>query len=546
MKFAQLYAAAAILSASPRPFVAATGGNNFTRRCGRLIQTFKQPNVKVLYSGYVTKGTNLTFPDGDPSCGDEAVVLADMCRLQLNITTSPTSNVITEVWLPVDWKDKGRRFAMTGNGGSSGCLMWGDIAYAAALGFATVGHNNGHDGMSGLPFLNRPETVIDFAYRALGVSTTVGKLATNFFYQDTLTTSYYWGCSGAGRQGHIAAQRYPEEYNGIIAADPAAQWNRLAASILSHWYTTGPVGSPTYLTFPQWQAVNDEVLKQCDGIDGVLDGVLEDPMKCQPYFEAMLCTGGQTWESDQCLTVAQVEAVKKTYQPTCGNKGRFAYNGYQPGNDQFVAFNFVIGEPSSIALDYLRYAYYNDASWTLPATQDDFLAVIDELLVKDPFDANADYPDLTRLKNAGHKLLSYHGGSDGFFPYTGTQDLYDATARNMSLSSRELDDFYRFFMIPGLGHCAGGNGAWYIGGPSQYGAGGIGFDPQESLLMKMVKWAEEGVPIDTIKGYSVDATTGALEGAVREHCRHPMHNYFKGGDPKLPSSWECRFSSLYP
>ncbi|KAF3912195.1 Tannase [Orbilia brochopaga] len=507
MKLARFRAATALFLISPAPFVAAASGNNFTRRCGRLIEIFKQKDVKVLVSGYVTKGTNLTFPDGDPSCPNDVIVLADI----------------------------------------SGCVMWNDVAYTAALGFATVGHNNGHDGMSGLPFLNRPETVKDFAYRALEVSTTIGKLATNFFFQDTLTTSYYWGCSGAGRQGLVAAQRFPEEYNGIIAADPAAQWNRLAAWMLSQWYTVGAAGSPTYLTFAQWQAATAEVLKQCDGIDGVLDNVLEDPLKCQPHFEAMLCTDGQTWESNQCLTVAQVEAVKKTHQPIYGNKGRFVYDGYQPGNDPFVSFYYVLGAPSDIAMDYLRYAYYSDASWTLPATRDDFLAVIDDLLTRDPFDANADNPDLTRLKNAGHKLLTYHGGADGFYSYKGTQDLYDATARNMSLSSHDLDDFYRFFMIPGLGHCAGGNGPWYIGGPSQYGAGGTGFDPQESLLIKMVKWAEDGVPIDTIKGYSVDATTGALQGAVREHCRHPMRNYYKGsGDPKLPSSWECRFSSQYP
>lgn len=200
---------------------------------------------------------------------------------------------------------------MTGNGGVGGCFTLSDLAFTASLGFATVGHNNGHDGLSSSPFLNKPEVIIDFAWRATLTATRIGKSATTFFYQTPLAKSYYWGCSGGGRQAMKIAQDFPSEYDGIIAGNPAADFHRLVASSLYYSYQTGPPTSPTWLSLEQWQAVNAEVLAQCDTIDGVADNVLEDPLKCHPRFENMLCGRLETWATQKCLTPAQVDAVEK-------------------------------------------------------------------------------------------------------------------------------------------------------------------------------------------------------------------------------------------
>ncbi|KAF3916863.1 Tannase [Dactylellina cionopaga] len=545
MKFGQFVAVSTALLFASTPSALGATGNNFTRRCGRLIETFKNANTKVIYSGYTTKGTNITYPDADPTCQSSVIVQADMCRLRLNVTTSSTSGVIMEVWMPVDWKDNGQRFAMTGNGGVSGCISFGDLAFTTSLGFATVGHNNGHDGSNSNPFLNRPEVVKDFAYRATLVATQVGKVATNFFYQTTLNKSYYWGCSGGGRQGMKAAQDFPEEFDGIIAGDPASEFHRLVAGGLFYWYQMGYPGSPTWLSFDQWQAVNAEVLAQCDEIDGVKDSVLEDPLRCNPRFENMLCDPLQTWATSKCLTAVQVAAVKKIYQPVYGNKGRYIYPAVQPGNDQVFGFYLVYGAPSDIATGYLKYAFYNNASWTLPSTLDEFYDVMDDIIDHDPYGVSANNPDLSKLKASGHKLLMYHGTSDGFFTHEGSIYQYENTARKMSLHSSQLDDFYRLFLISGMNHCSGGNGAWYIGGAGQNDLGVQNVNANDTLIMKMVDWVENGNAPETVKGHSISAS-GAQEGAVRDHCKHPLRNKYKGpGDSNLSSNWECTLTSNY-
>ncbi|KAF3135716.1 Tannase and feruloyl esterase [Orbilia oligospora] len=530
------------------PCVTATGGNNFTRRCSRLLQTFKFSNTKVLTSGYTPKGTNITYPNLHPTCGQNWVIAeTNMCRLTLNVTTSSTSNVIMEVWMPEDWKSSGQRFAITGNGGVSGCMTLSDLAFTASLGFATVGHNNGHDGTSSAPFLDRPEVIKDFAWRATLTATQVGKAAINFFYQTSLTKSYYWGCSGGGRQGLKIAQDFPEEYDGIIAGNPAADFHHLVASGLYYSYQTGPPTSPTWLSFEQWKAVDAEVLAQCDAIDGVADNVLEDPLKCKPRFENMLCGQLETWGTHQCLTTEQVSAVERIYSPVYGNKGRFFAPAVQPGNDQIFGFYLIYGAPSELGEEYIRYAIKNDATWELPPTLDEFLDIMDDLLDHDPYKTSANNPNLTPLKNSGHKLLVYHGTSDGYYSHENTIRLYENTAKNMTLKAKQLDDFYRLFPVAGLNHCNGGNGAWYFGGSGQSGLGISGVNPSESILMKMVRWVENGEAPDTIRGYQINPATGKPAGAIREHCRHPLKNMYKGsGDPLLPGSWECKLGTKYP
>ncbi|KAK6538269.1 Tannase and feruloyl esterase [Orbilia ellipsospora] len=537
-------AAISVLLFTSTPSLVTASGNNFTRRCGRLIQTFKNANTTVLLSTYVTKGTNVTYPDSDPTCQSSVIAMADVCRLRLNVTTSSSSNVIMEVWMPTNWADTNKRFAMTSDGGVSGCIDLDDLTFTTTLGFSTVGHNNGHDGTDSLAFLNKPEVIKDFSYRAVQVATKVGKTATNFFYQDTLNKSYYWGCSGAGRSGMKAAQSFPEEFDGIIAGDPASEFHRVVAGGLSYWYHMGNTTAPTWLNFDQWTAINAEVLAQCDTLDGVKDNVLEDPFQCKPRFDAMLCSDGETWAKDKCLTAVQVAAVEKIYSPVYGDKGRFIFPAVQPGNDQVFGFYLVYGSPDEIATHYLKYGFYNDANWQLPSTLDGFLPVMDDLLDRDPYGVSANNPDLSKLRSLGHKLLVYHGGSDGFYTPQNTIDQYENVSKNMTLRSSQLDEFFRFFMIPGMNHCTGGNGAWYMGGPGQVGMGVTGVNANDSLIMQMVKWVEEGKAPETIRGYAIGASGGA-EGAVRDHCKWPAKNHYKGGNANDASSWECKLNSLY-
>ncbi|THU90666.1 tannase-domain-containing protein [Dendrothele bispora CBS 962.96] len=184
------------------------------------------PNATVWFSELVPAGTNVTFPDNDPTCARSSqVVLTDTCRIAMFIPTSERSNISFEAWFPRNWTG---RFLSTGNGGLSGCIQYEDMAYASALGFATVGANNGHNGTSGRPFLNNSEVVEDFAL------------------------SYYLGCSSGDRQGLKSVQDFPENFDGVVAGAPAADFNHLLDWSGHFFGITGNSSASTFLPTDQW------------------------------------------------------------------------------------------------------------------------------------------------------------------------------------------------------------------------------------------------------------------------------------------------------
>ncbi|KAK6353948.1 Tannase and feruloyl esterase [Orbilia blumenaviensis] len=515
----------------------AAGNAAFQQRCSNLSSSFSAANTDIILADYVAKGTNITFPEPGNNCPKFTISLADMCRLRLNVTTSSTSSVIVEVFMPENWGSKGKRFLMTGNGGLGGCIQYNDMTYGTLLGFAVVGHDNGHAGDNGLPFLNKPQVVKDFAWRALYKAGKIGKKAINHFYPSSIRKSYYMGCSTGGRQGMKAAQEFPEEYDGIVAAAPSLDWNGVMAAPGHIFKAVGLPGSPTHLNLDQWNKVHQMVIRQCDGIDGVLDNVLEDPMKCEPRPEELLCGPGQTWASDQCLTSAQVAAVRKVYSPIYGNGGRLVHPRLNPLTREFFGYRASYGGvPSYIAEGWYRYAVFNDSNWSLHANFS--LDAVDYDYQKDLFGIGTNKTDLTDAKNKGTRILMYHGLTDGLVTSENSYRYYEDVSRDMGLPSSQLDEFYRFFPISGLDHCYTGDGAWFVGGSVQYSpAGALDIDPSDSVLMTMVKWVEQGIAPETLMGRKLIG--GTVQGA-RAHCKHPLKTTYKGvGDPNLPSSWDC-------
>ncbi|KAK6335101.1 Tannase and feruloyl esterase [Orbilia javanica] len=511
----------------------------FSERCEGLVSTFSAADTDILLASYVTEGTTMDFPHSvGTGCALSSTSLADMCRLRLNVTTSTTSSVIVEVFMPTDWSSKGERFLMTGNGGLGGCIQYPDMTYGTKLGFAVVGHDNGHAGLSGLPFLNRPEVITDYSWRALRVAGQIGKSVVNHFYPSTISKSYYMGCSGGGRSGLKAAQEFPEEYDGIVSAAPAINWHRVMSVAVQIFKATGTPGSPTHLNLAQWNKVHQMVLDQCDGIDGVLDNVVEDAMKCQPRPEALLCGPGQTWATDQCLTAAQVATVRTVYSPVYGNNGRLVSPRLNPLTQEFVGYPFMYGGvPSSITEEWYKYALYSDPNWTI--ANDFTLDTYDDDFQTNPADVSTSKTDLTDAKNNNTKILMYHGLTDCLISSENSYLYYESVSRDMGLPSSQLDPFFRFFPIAGMDHCYSGQGAWFMGGSVQYGpAGALDVDPSDSVLMTMVKWVEQGIAPETLTGRKL--VNGVVTGE-KAHCKHPLKTTYKGtGDHNLASSWECR------
>lgn len=258
-----------------------------------------------------------------------------------------------EAWLPRNWTS---RFLSTGNGGVGGCISYSDLDYTASLGFAAVGTNNGHNGTSGGAFYNNPDVIEDFAYRAMHTGVVVGKQISKAFYGRDYSKSYYLGCSTGGRQGFKAVQSFPDDFDGVVAGAPAFAFNNLT-SWSGHFYTilqqAGEAGTPPVSV---WPAIHQNVLEQCDEIDGYKDGIIEDALTCNYHPESLICSPGDdsAGNSSTCLTGAQALTVRQLLAPVYGENGVLVYPAMQPGSEVDDAYIYYSGESFPYTDDWFR------------------------------------------------------------------------------------------------------------------------------------------------------------------------------------------------
>lgn len=507
------------------------GNDDFAAKCAGFKSSLKLPNTKVWFTEHVPAGKNITFPDNHPTCTPKSTVASvELCRVAMHVTTGPTSNLTLEAWLPSNWTG---RFLSTGNGGMAGCIQYDDVAYGTSFGFATVGANNGHNGTSAKPMENNPGVVEDYVYRSVHTGTVLGKDITKKFYGKKHTKSYYLGCSTGGRQGWKEAQSFPDDFDGIVAGAPAMRFNGLQSRSGSFWGITGPPGAPTHLSPEEWAMVQKNVLVQCDEpLDGVKDGLLEDPNLCQYRPEALICSKGQTKD---CLTGPKVETVRKVFSPLYGNNGTYIYPRIPPGAN--VGFGFAIGEmPFPYSTEWFQYVIWNDTNWDPAQIGPNDYEKASEV---NPFNVETWEGDLSKFQARGSKIIHWHGLQDGLISADNSMEYYDHVSRTMGLNSTELDKFYRYFRVSGCGHCSGGDGAARIGNNI---ANLGGKDAKNNVLMALVKWVEEDVAPDTITGQRLakGAPNGKLE-YERRHCRYPYRNVWdRKGDWKKADSWKCQ------
>ncbi|SPO01983.1 related to feruloyl esterase B precursor [Cephalotrichum gorgonifer] len=525
-----LSAAVCLLGLCSIPVSADGRGPGFEKSCRNLEKTVKSKNVKPLFSELVSAGTQLVVPDLDASCQNSTTVPVDICRLSLNVTTSATSDVLMEVWLPKDWSG---RFMATGNGGIAGCVDYASLSYGASLGFATTGSNNGHSGQNGTRFLNNLEVIKDYSYRAITTSAAVGKDVTAKFYRKAHKKAYYLGCSTGGRQGFKMAQDFPEIFDGIVAGAPAFNFQGLMAwsgrfhTIIS---AVGPDGVPPPSS---WAAIDAELLAQCDHLDGAVDGILEDPSMCNFRPEALICKPGDTTGANAtCITGKQADTVRQFLSPLYGLNGTYLYPRLEPapGFMPFIAGAYT-AQQFLYTDHWYKYALYNDPNLdtsNLGPEQWDYA------YKNDPTGVRTYSGDLSKLASRGAKVLHYHGLEDILISSASSNRYYDLVSRTMSMSSSELDNFYRYFRVSGMSHCRGGSGASVIGNNFQQDGS---LDPTENVLMAMVKWVEEGVAPEAVIGSRVvDGKTDYK----RIHCKYPLRNVLGfNGDPKNPEDWTC-------
>jgi feruloyl esterase len=441
--------------------------------------------------------------------GVDASKLASFCRVAATLKPTTDSDIRIEVWLPAqNWNGK---FLGTGNGGAAGSIGYPPLADGITRGYAVAATDTGHQG-GGADYsfaIGHPEKLADNAWRAVHEMTVTGKALTKAYYSASPKLSYWNACSTGGRQGLKEAQRFPTDYDAIIAGAPARAWPGLPAlSIMMQNELTDPNGLPV----SKLSALKEAAIKACDANDGVTDRVVNEPGKCKFDPAVTLCKSG---DAADCLTSAQVASARRIYAGLRDPKtGDVIFPGMNPGSEPAwagLAGAFKIGE------SYFRDVVHGDPSWK--AAQ--FNAATDVPLAAklDAGAMDASQPDLSAFFRRGGKLILYHGTTDGLIPTQSTIDLDSSFYRTKQMPS-VIDASVKFFLIPGMDHCRGGEGA-----------------SNADFLGAMEHWVEHGqVPSTIIASKSLPG--GAAR--TRPLCNFPgVAKYSGSGSTDDAANFSC-------
>ena len=510
--------------------------------CERLAQ-LALPNTQITSAQTVPAGAFSPPPAasaglvGNPSLYKQ---LPAFCRVTADVKPSPDSDLKIEVWMPASgWNGK---FRGQGNGGFAGEIHYRALAFAILQGYASAATDTGHaaSGTDATWALGHPEKIIDFAYRAIHEMTLLGKATVRAFYGDAPKHSYFASCSNGGRQALMEAQRYPEDYDGILAGAPANYWTHLLSSTI--WDAQATTLDPdSYIPPSKIPAIAHAVLAACDAKDGLTDGILNDPRQCHFDPATMLCKQGN---SDSCLTKPQVTALKELYEGARDAKGKQVFPGFVPGAEEGQGGwgTWITGNAPGGALlfafgnGFFRNMVYERADWDYKkAKLDDAVAAADQ---KFAGVLNSTESNMKAFQAHGGKLILYHGWNDPGISPLNSINYYESVLAAMG--KQEADSFVRLYMVPGMQHCAGGPG------PDEFGEFGISpvNDPQHSIYVALEQWAETGAAPSTFVASKIEGEMPAGAGAklkmTRLLCPYPQQAKYKGtGDPNAAASFSC-------
>jgi tannase/feruloyl esterase len=410
------------------------------------------PNATITSAQTVAPG-QFVPPGGDARATEAFKNVPSFCRIAATSRPSADSDIRIEVWLPaMDWNGN---FRVAGNGNWGGAINYVEMASILRGGFATASTDTGHEGTSVNFALGHPEKLKDFGYRAFHEMTTGAKTLATAFYGPAPKLSYIAECGGGSREALSEIQRFPEDY------DAAGVWGFDGYKTLMHfgqlWVYAATHQDPGRFIPPEkYSAIHQAVLDQCDAkVDGINDGVIEDPPRCHFDPKALLCKGP---DGPTCLTPAQVDAVRAIYSPVTNPRTKKAvYSSLYPGSE--LGWSQLGGaQPFPNAVEFLRWVVFADRSWEYknrPPNFDSDLALASQ---PEKTVINADNPDIKKFIARGGKLLIVEGWADAAIAPGGAVRYYtEALAK--SGNSKAVRDSMRLFMVPGMGHCPGVNGA---------------------------------------------------------------------------------------
>jgi feruloyl esterase len=457
------------------------------------MKSLTLPATTITVAELVPAGA-YTAGRGQPPLTPPASSLPSHCRIAAVLAPSADSHIEMELWLPTDaWNGK---FQAVGNGGWAGVISYDQMAVALQRGYATASNDTGHKGDTTQFLIGHPEKVIDFAYRAMHEMTVTSKSLIAAFYGRAPQLSYYLGCSTGGRQGLMAAQRYPDDFDGIIAGAPVYNMIHLNAAVLTH--QVGVLKDDRRTTpAPKLALVADAVLKACDANDGVRDGLVSDPERCVFDPSTLLCSGT---DSASCLTQPQVDAVKHVYAGVKTRAGELVYPGSAFGVESGMRIQG--GAPMDLQTNVFRYLAHRDPKWDVMSFE---LEMDLPLALRHAGLIEASDPNLAQFKNRGGKLIVYHGWAD---PGPAPANSINYVSKVGETLGGPQDGWMRLFLMPGMGHCRGGPG------------------PNEAdFIAALERWREAGVAPDAI--LATHKTDGRID-RTRPLCPYPQVARYKG------------------
>ena len=422
--------------------------------------------------------------------------LPSFCRIAATLTPTADSEIKIEVWMPMSgWNQK---LLAVGNGAWAGSISYDDLAAPLAQGYAAASTDTGHGGRGAEFIPGHPEKVVDFSHRAVHEMAAAGKSIVAAFYGNGPRLTYFRGCSTGGRQALTAAQRYPLDFDGVIAGAAANNSSRLHAAQI--WFTAQNLrDAASAIPDDQLPALHEAVLKACDALDGVQDRVIGNPRRCKFDPGVLLCKGGDTKD---CLTAAQVETVRRIY----AGPGNFP--GLELGSEGGWGGMFGwLKQPVSVAYDQYRYLLFGKPDWdfktiNVPRDVAAFDKAVGALM-------NSSDPNLNPFFDRGGKVLMYHGWADPGIPAGNSVEYYSEVVKAVGASKAEQS--IQLFMMPGVGHCSGGDG------PSSFDSIGA-----------LDRWRDKGeVPRSIVASHS---TKGVVDN-TRPLCRYPQVAEYKGSGP---------------
>ena len=496
---------------------AATTAVSVDRATCESLQSLSLPETTILSATLVPAGpftpavTPITQKPQTFQIPVEACRVIGVVKPQVNF----------EVWMPAsNWNGK---FQGVGGGGFAGVISYGAMMTALRRGYATASTDTGHNTPGGSWALGHPELIVDFAYRAIHEMTVKSKEIVKTFYGNAPARSYFVGCSTGGRQGLMEAQRFPADYDGIVAGAPANYWTHLMAGALSPAVVT--MNDDARLSPAKLSALNKGALVACDAGDGVTDSLINNPLVCKFDPGTLACSGEET---EVCLTAPQIAAARKIYADSINPKTKKKiFPGMAPGGE--ITWTALTGTyPFGIPVDFYKYFVVSNPDWDWHTFDyDKDLALTDEKFAKV---MNATDPDLKSFSKRGGKLIMYHGWNDQLIQPYNSIDYYTSVQKKMGAKDTDpstrglaqgIGDFARLFMVPGMQHCAGGVG------PNTFDA-----------VTALEQWVEKATKPALLVG---SHTSNGVVDRTRPLCPYPQVASYKGtGSIDEAASFVCK------